>query len=172
MSIIINFSAVEQRGVAEPIGSILCHGALTNIHRLTPALTQGYAICDIINGFTLGPAALAHGIATLAVMTFFNEVGASHIITPILFMEISTTILALLKATFFSPTMVIAAQVSFALSFMVCRMFVTPYIMWQTLKNMLLYWDDFTDCYTPYLFYATLIFSIFFSGLNSYCKCR
>ena len=37
-------------------------------------------MCDIINGFRLGPAFLAHGIATFTVSAIFNELEGSHII--------------------------------------------------------------------------------------------
>ena len=46
-------------------------------------------MCDIINGIQLGPAFLAHGIATFSVMAIFNESNASHVITPMLIMEAS-----------------------------------------------------------------------------------
>eukprot|EP00591_Stephanopyxis_turris_P005345 CAMPEP_0195523482 /NCGR_PEP_ID=MMETSP0794_2-20130614/22705_1 /TAXON_ID=515487 /ORGANISM="Stephanopyxis turris, Strain CCMP 815" /LENGTH=213 /DNA_ID=CAMNT_0040653493 /DNA_START=176 /DNA_END=814 /DNA_ORIENTATION=+ len=141
----IDISAVEIRGLREPLGSVLCHGALTNFHRLTPALTQGYAICDFINGFTLGKDAIAHGVATFAVMTYFNEMGASHIITPMLFMEISTTVLATIKASFFTPGMTIAAQGLFALSFLFCRICVTPYIMYTAIRDMYIHGTE--DCF-------------------------
>ncbi len=95
MAIYLAFSgaAEEVRGVKEPLGTILCLGPVTNIHRLTPAITQGYAICDIINGFKISKEALAHDLATFTVATLFNEMGASHLFTYILIMEVSTTIL-------------------------------------------------------------------------------
>jgi hypothetical protein len=37
--------------------------------------------------------ALAHGLTTFTVATLFNEMGASHLFTYILIMEVSTTIL-------------------------------------------------------------------------------
>ena len=54
--------------IVEPNGSFQeCTGPLTSLHRIIPAITQGYALCDIINGFHListglGPEHLAHGV--------------------------------------------------------------------------------------------------------------
>jgi len=78
------FASETLTGVREPLRSIgpACAGPLTSLHRIIPAITQGYALCDILNGFRLGPAFLAHGVMTLLVMIIFNESNASHLITP------------------------------------------------------------------------------------------
>jgi hypothetical protein len=52
----------------EPFASLQkCLGPLTSLHRIIPAITQGYAVCDIVNGIHLlskglGPEFLAHGL--------------------------------------------------------------------------------------------------------------
>jgi len=52
----------------EPTGSLQeCAGPLTSLHRIIPAITQGYALCDIMQGFHLlstglGPEFIAHGV--------------------------------------------------------------------------------------------------------------
>jgi hypothetical protein len=158
------------RGVKEPLGSILCLGPVTNIHRLTPAITQGYAICDIINGFKMSKEALAHGLATFTVATLFNEMGASHLFTYILIMEVSTTILATLKATFFSPTMQLVTQASFLISFFVSRILLSTYYMFAALHGMYSNPTSLEECFSPYLLHVTLVFSVFFTMLNCWCK--
>jgi hypothetical protein len=91
MCVYLDYStAIDIRGFPEPQGSIIhCLGPLTSLHRILPSITLGYAICDILNGFTLGADALAHGFATFTVMALFIVHGASHIMTPMLVMEVS-----------------------------------------------------------------------------------
>jgi hypothetical protein len=84
------YSSIDIRGEPEPYGStVMCLGPLTSLHRLVPSITLGYAICDIINGFSLGSDAVAHGFATFSVMGSFVYLDASHFITPLLVMEVS-----------------------------------------------------------------------------------
>jgi|AntRauTorckE5430_2_1112549.scaffolds.fasta_scaffold01243_5 hypothetical protein len=177
--------------VVEPIGSLQeCGGPLTSLHRIIPAITQGYALCDIINGFHListglGPEHLAHGVgecinlqisqqyvwvltvtllsnivATFAVTTVFNELKASHVLTPYLIMEMSTIILGIVKADFLSPNMRIATQFLFVLVFFVCRLVVFPLHYFSTI-SLYRY-----GCFTPFLFYVSLLFGAFFNLLN------
>mmetsp|Transcript_8608 Transcript_8608/g.10791 ORF Transcript_8608/g.10791 Transcript_8608/m.10791 type:complete len:217 (-) Transcript_8608:1768-2418(-) len=160
-------SAMDIRGTVEPLGSLLCNGPLTSLHRILPSITQGYAICDIVNGFEVGTKdAMAHGAATFAVMTLFIELGASHIIAPILIMECSTVILTLLRATFFGPKMQMATQAVFVISFFFWRIIVSPISLFHACWVM--YTNDFSDCFPRRLFYITSAFSIFFMSLNLY----
>lgn len=177
-----------------------CNGALTSLHRIIPAITQGtffqyticlqslnglskdtlynmssyqmylllgYAVCDIINGFRLGPAFLAHGIATFTVSAIFCELGASHILTPMLVMEISTIVLAILRAEFFSPKIQLITQATFAFLFFFCRIVVSPVVYYDIVRAMN---QKFGDCFPSYLYYVTLIFGMFFHFLNGFCK--
>lgn len=41
-------------GRSEPLGAILCHGPLTTIHAILPAITVGYGIYDVIEGLQHG----------------------------------------------------------------------------------------------------------------------
>lgn len=43
---------------------------------------------DLLDGMVLGPAFIAHGAATFTVMAFFCEGGISHLMTPMLLMEV------------------------------------------------------------------------------------
>lgn len=166
------FSYTKLQNGAEPLGSIICKGPLTSLHRIIPAITQGYAICDIINGFKLGPAFLAHGIATLTVSSIFNESNASHILTPMLIMEISTIVLCALRANFFTPTMQLITQASFALSFFICRIIISPIVYYEICTSMMNKSEEMDACFPKLVFYATLIFGFFFNALNLFCKYR
>jgi hypothetical protein len=48
------FAAVPLTGVPEPLGAILCKGPLTSMHAIIPAVTAGFGIFDIIEGFSHG----------------------------------------------------------------------------------------------------------------------
>lgn len=157
------FAAVHMTEITEPLGSVQCNGPLTSLHRVIPAITQGYAVCDIINGFRLGPAFLAHGIATFTIAAIFNELEASHILTPMLIMELSTIVLAILRADFFTPTMQLLTQASFALLFFLSRIILSPYVYYGIIYEMN---KNLGDCFPPYIFHITLLFGGFFHCLN------
>ena len=110
--------------------------------------------------------AMAHGFATFSVMTLFNELGASHIIVTILVMEVSTIILCILKASFFSTSMQIATILLFVIVFFFSRILLSPVIAYHGCMTM--YMNDFSDCYPRILFYITSGFSFFFTSLNFY----
>jgi hypothetical protein len=120
-------------------------------------------VCDIINGFRLGPAFLAHGIATFTVSAIFNELEGSHILTPMLVMELSTVVLAIVRADFFNPTMQLITQASFTLLFFASRIIVSPYVHYGIVYEMN---KNLGDCFPRYMFYITLLFGGFFHCLN------
>jgi len=67
---------------------VRCH-ASTPLHNILPAVTQGYAICDILNGLEFGGAFLAHGIATLMLTSLFSMLGFAYMLSPMLVCEVS-----------------------------------------------------------------------------------
>mmetsp|Transcript_2633 Transcript_2633/g.3505 ORF Transcript_2633/g.3505 Transcript_2633/m.3505 type:complete len:265 (-) Transcript_2633:783-1577(-) len=160
------YAAVAMNGISEPLASVQCNGPLTSLHRIIPAITQGYAICDIINGFRLGPAFLAHGFATFTVAAIFNEVGGSHLITPLLLMEISTIVLAVLRSSFFTPTHQLITQASFFLLFVITRILLCPMLHYDLVSTMYEMNHKMEECFPKYIFYVLVVFGIFFNGLN------
>ena len=48
------FAAVPLTGMSEPLRSITCQGPLTSLHRFVPAITMGYGLFDIFDGFSHG----------------------------------------------------------------------------------------------------------------------
>lgn len=48
------FAAVPLTGAPEPDRSILCHGPLTSLHRIVPAITMGFGLFDVLDGFEHG----------------------------------------------------------------------------------------------------------------------
>ena len=166
----VNFFISTKSDCEEPLGSITCNGPLTSLHRIIPAITQGYAICEIMNSFRLGPDALAHGVATFSVALIFNEFNASHILTPMLIMEISTIVLATLRAEFYTPTMQLITQVSFALLFFITRILISPVVYYNTFVTMIANKEEMGECFHDIIFYATIVFGFFFQSLNLFCK--
>ena len=97
----------------------------------------------------------------------FCELGASHILTPMLIMEVSTIILAILRADFFTPRMQFITQSFFALCFFVSRIVISPAVYYEVITTMN---KHVGDCFPPYLYYVTLAFGGFFHCLNAFCK--
>lgn len=48
------FAAVPMTGVSQPLGAVLCQGPLTSLHTIIPAMTMGFGVFDIIEGFRHG----------------------------------------------------------------------------------------------------------------------
>lgn len=173
MCVYLDINASEiLTGIPEPLRSVSCLGGpLTSMHRIIPCITQGFAVCDIINGFRLGPEYLAHGVATFLVMGIFNEANMPQLVNTMLIMELSTIFLTVLKAEFFSPTMQLMSQVSFAIMFTISRVVAAPILWYQIISNMYnaVYVDGTSsECYQNYLFYTTFVFGMFFNCLNAF----
>mmetsp|Transcript_18622 Transcript_18622/g.37733 ORF Transcript_18622/g.37733 Transcript_18622/m.37733 type:complete len:271 (-) Transcript_18622:228-1040(-) len=148
-----------------------CGGPPTSLHRLLPALTLGYSICDILDSLKLGPAFLLHGLATAFVMAVFCELEqATHLVTPMLLMEISTIPLATLRAKFYSETLRTGISLLFVFTFFVVRILWVPPIWFaivKVLRNEKL-GAGADSCQPLYLLPLVLIFGIFFNCLNGY----
>ena len=69
---------------------VQCGGPMTSLHRILPAITLGYSVTDLINGFAIGkPDFILHGFATCAVMLIFCELNVPHTIVQMLVMEVN-----------------------------------------------------------------------------------
>jgi len=104
-------------------------------------------------------------LAMFILAAFFNELGASHILTPMLVMELSTIVLAILRADFFTPIMQLVTQASFALLFFVARILIAPYVYYDIAMIM---FDHRATCFPKSMFYVTLSFGAFFHSLNAF----
>jgi hypothetical protein len=87
-----------------------------------------------------------------------------------LVMEMSTIILSVLRADFFTPQMQIMSQACFALSFFLFRIVLSPYIYYQIISTMYNTRRRSDWCFPDYLFWVSLIFGGFFNCLNFFCK--
>eukprot|EP00986_Skeletonema_menzelii_P008073 scaffold3310_cov87-Skeletonema_menzelii.AAC.3 len=132
-----------------PSSATLCDGPLTSLHRITPAITLGYGLFDILEAMlkSLPRDFLLHGVATFGVMAYFCEYHIPEIVLPFLLMEISTVHLVFMKATNFSEQMV------------------------GIVKTTLLDGDveeGSLACLPWHFKYFWLFFGLIFNGLNSY----
>lgn len=166
----LDFFAAEQlRGIAEPLGSIQCLGPLTSVHRILPAFSMGYGLLDIIEGFRLGPDFLLHGIATFIIFTYFCENNIPEIIEPFLFMEVSTILLNILHADFFTFSQLQIVRGLFAFSFFMIRVLIAPYMLINMVS--MLYREkagsrEDGECFPSSLPAMVVIFGAFFTALN------
>lgn len=145
---------------------VRCH-ASTPLHNILPAVTQGYAICDILNGLEFGGAFLAHGIATLMLTSLFSMLGFAYMLSPMLVCEVSTILLSIMRATFFTPLQTKLAELSFFLLFFLCRIVMLPYLTINLLVEM---WDEQKErgiiCQSKFIWYITFVNILFFNSLN------
>ena len=175
------FAAEEISGMSEPLRSIRCDGEaggegdaggggpLTSLHRILPAITLGYGMCDILEGVDLGRDFLLHATALVLVMGTVCELGVSHTITPMLIMELSSIWLNVVSASFISESASVAFQALFALTFFVVRILIVPYIWLEWVITLLKEDRAGNDlCFPRYFIYLVLVFGVIFNGLNFY----
>jgi hypothetical protein len=130
------FAAETLSGTPEPLRSCQCGGPLTSLHRILPAITMGYSMLDLLDGFTISIDFALHGLSTLTVMAFYCEHNAPQVITPMLLMELSTIPLTVVRADFVSETGVAMIQASFALLFLIFRIIFVPSISFKLMTTM------------------------------------
>lgn len=157
-------------GTSEPLGSILCQGPLTSLHAILPAITMGFGVFDIIEGFSHGMDFILHGFATFSIMAYFCVVGVPEIINPMLLMEISTINLCLMRASFISERLITVNMISFMLSFFVYRMVICPYLWWEIFTTVWYNRNNPTSqaCLPFHFPYVVFTFGMFFNCLNSF----
>mmetsp|Transcript_2991 Transcript_2991/g.4017 ORF Transcript_2991/g.4017 Transcript_2991/m.4017 type:complete len:272 (-) Transcript_2991:266-1081(-) len=163
-------AAYALTGLGEPLRSCMCHGPLTSLHRILPAITMGYSLLDLLDGLGLGIDFALHGIFTFSVMIVFIQLNAPHVVTPFLLMEVSTINLTLVRADFFSDTVALVNQACFAFLFFLFRIVVCPYLwaklcwtMYEERNN-----EVYQNCFSPYVLPITFVFGAFFHILNSF----
>jgi hypothetical protein len=163
-------ASVTLTGTAEPLRSLQCHGPLTSLHRILPAITVGYAVFDILDGFRISTDFLLHGLATISVTGYFCEIGGPQIVVGMLLMEVSTLFLTLVKADFMSVTMMIYNQAAFVLSFFMFRVVLCPYIWFLQVYGMwtLSSTEEYKSCRPRHMLGFTLVSGLFFHVLNAY----
>lgn len=164
------YSAELLTGTPEPLRSCLCEGPLTSIHRIIPAISMGYGVMDMIEGFKLGPEFVAHGIATFLSMAVFVECNLPQVVVPFLLMENSSIFLCLCKATFLSPTVLVVVQLIFAFNFFLFRIVITPFIWFRLVKLMYEHSGNelYQSCFNPFVLPFSILFGMFFHCLNAF----
>jgi len=153
----------------EPVRMVRCMGPLTNLHRTLPALSIGYALCDILDSLALGGDFLVHGLAFGTVMMIICELDLQHTITQMLLMEVSTIFLNLLHLDTFGPGFKMVMQIFFLISFSTIRLVIVPYLWGLFVYTF--YRESASGaqtCFPHYFMYIVLLFGIFFHGLNAF----
>jgi hypothetical protein len=150
------FAAETLTGTPEPLRSCQCEGPLTSLHRILPAITMGYSMFDLLDGFTISIDFALHGLSTLSVMAFFCEHNAPHIIAPMLLMEVSTIPLTLVRADFVPANVTAMIQASFAILFFMMTM--------NEQRSLPVY----QDCFPPYFMPFAFGFGMIFHCLNAF----
>jgi hypothetical protein len=151
---------------AEPFRTAQCGAPLTSLHRILPAVAMGYAVIDVIDGFTIGLDFLIHGILTLSVMLFFCELDRPQIVAPFVIMECSTIFLNFVRATFLDEKGSLIVQLLFAITFTLCRIIIVPPLHFHVTKA--LFMAETNDCDGPYFKWVVLLFGVCFNTLNAF----
>merc|ERR1712137_1192148 len=85
-------------------------------------------------------------------------------------MEVSTILLAMIRATFFPEWLTVFVQVNFAFNFLLFRILVTPPV-WLRLMLMMYEHsgnDLYKSCFNPFVFPVSVVVGLFFHVLNGY----
>ena len=127
---------------------------------------MGYAVIDIIDGFTVGIDFLIHGILTLSVMLFFCEMDRPEVVAPFVIMECSTIFLNFVRATFLDEKGSLIVQLLFATTFTLVRIIIVPPLHYNVTKA--LFSADGNDCDSPYFKWVVLLFGFLFNSLNAF----
>lgn len=154
-------------GIQEPLRTVLGYPAMTSLHRILPAITMGYSFFDLYDGL-VSIDFLFHGIITMTVMFVYVAQGVPQMLSGFIFMEFSTPFLNMMKADFFSPSMVALNQASFALTFFIGRLLVVPPFWASLCYHMWNHRNDAGYSFPSWLFPFTFIFGMFFNLLNVY----
>jgi hypothetical protein len=85
-------------------------------------------------------------------------------------MEVSTIVLAILRANFFTETMQFVTQATFALLFFISRVIVSPLVHYDIVSSMIRMEKEMEACLPSVIFYGTVGFGLFFHCLNFFCK--
>ena len=73
---------------AEPLGTILCLGPLTSLHRILPTCAMGFSVFDLIDGMRMGADFFSHGIAMFAFSLYMMETNKNEIFAVMLVLEV------------------------------------------------------------------------------------
>lgn len=161
------YAASSLTGKEEPLRMLQCDEPLTSLHKILPAITLGYSICDIINGLTqnLPGEFLAHGIATFLCILFYYELEIPSVVTQFLTMELSTILLTLVTVEVWGVAIQGLIQLSFALAFFFVRVLTCPYLWFIFLSG---YSKQENPCLSSYQIGLVFVSGFFFNVLNAY----
>lgn len=166
--IYLDFESATLTGTPEPLRSMQCQGPLTSLHRILPAITLGYSIFDLIDGFNLSFDFMLHGGATGLVMLYFCYYDAPHLLGATLTVEVSTIFLTMIRAEIFSDALAIANMGMFVLTFFLFRILLFPWLWFMLVASM---WTErnsevYSNCFPPSMIWFSFSLGIVFHILN------
>lgn len=168
--IYLDFESATLTGTPEPLRSMQCHGPLTSLHRILPAITLGYSLFDLTDGMNLSFDFVLHGGATGLVMLYFCYYDAPQLLGATLTVEISTIFLTMIRAEIFSDAVSIANMGMFVVSFFLFRILLFPFLwfvlvssMWAERNN-----ETYSNCFPPSMIWFSFSIGLVFHVLNFY----
>lgn len=160
-------SAEYMTGTPEPLGTALCHGPLTSLHRILPTVSVGYSVFDLLDGLHLGADFLSHGAVMFLFSAYIMEVDKNQVLAVMLTLEVSTIFLDLIRAKFFTPRMAMANMLLFVITFFLCRIVFGPYAIYQHASVLYSVGREQSQHCLPRGFdHIILVTGIFFNVLN------
>lgn len=141
-----------------------CQNSSATLAKLIPAVSLGYAIFDLLEGFSRGPSFVMHGVAYVSVLVIVCEFGLQHTLIPALLLELSTIFFTLTPVTHLGKAFQLMTMLAFALSFFVVRLVLFPTVWAMFLRTAYVNADSL--CFPRQFMHVVVLFGIFFHLLN------
>lgn len=163
-------SAEHMTGTPEPLGTVLCHGPLTSLHRILPTAAVGFSVFDLLDGMRMGADFLSHGAVMFLFSAYVMEVDKNEVLAVMLTLEVSSIFLNFVRCTFMPSWFAMTNMVVFAVSFFFVRIVFGPYAIYQ--HSYLLYTvgrtSEESSCLPRGFDHVIFITGMFFNILNAF----
>ncbi len=168
--IYLDWESAYLTGTPEPLRSMQCQGPMTSLHRILPAITLGYSLFDLADGFNLSFDFVLHGGATGLVMLYFCYYDAPHLLGATLTVEVSTIFLTMVRAEIFPDAVSIANMGMFVVTFFLFRILLFPFLWFVLVSSM---WveknnETYSNCFPPSMIWFSFTIGLVFHILNFY----
>lgn len=158
---------INSSGTPNPLCVIRCEGPLTNLHRLLPSVSWGFGVFELVDGIKSADVSMIiHGVAFISITNLVNLWGHPESIIPMFITEISSIFLAVMKNDFTTEKTRLFLQFLFAVSFMICRLFIAPYIWFQFLLTLYKHDNEVDNCFPKHFDIIVFSFGMLFHILN------
>jgi len=124
-------SAEHMTGTPEPLGTVMCLGPLTSLHRILPTASVGFSVFDLLDGMRMGADFLSHGAVMFLFSAYVMEVDKNEVLSVMLTLEVSSIFLNFVRCKFLSPRLAMANMLVFVVTFFLSRIVFGPYAIYQ-----------------------------------------